>query len=1703
MKMNLKKILSSFFIVAISFNVSAQVVLHEEDFEGAFVSWGLNSWVSGPTFTTTTFGGHNSWVVNNDYSGITVVGPPSISIPDTDPQPVGNITNAPNGNYLHTVSDTGVVTFGVNNSNYLDMIYTTPTVPEWIAATSPAISTVGYTGVEVDFWWIGGDTGVAATGGAQLYYRVNFGVWASTGVTLQSSTWQNQTFTNPLWDNVGSVQFAFVFNNDMGGVEFEGFGADQFVMTGLPPCQVDIGDDDQFICGGDSLLLTASTLTPTGLFQWNTGETTQSIWVTTPGTYTVDAWDSVGCYSNDAVNVIMAPPLGNPIVSITDASACLVPDGEIDITAAGGIPPYYYSIDGGVSYVTTNPFTGLSFGYYDVVVMDSTGCSIPGGTVLVDEPSTITIDNVVDADLGCNSLGSIDITASGGVATLYYSIDGGVSFSNTTGLFSNLTAGTYDVQVTDLVCTTIGSSYTFSDPSVTIDSLNVVDELCNGVGEGQIIIYASGGNGNLSYSINGGSTFAVTDTFTMLTAGTYDVIVSDNTCSDTVLAIISEPGSLYANANILGGYNGVGITCAGASTGVLFVETFNGTAPYSFVWYDSNMTILPEVLGVNSVPGTDAIGNPFLVFNDTITGVSAGTYYVEVIDANGCSEVKDITILENAPLTSVMLSDSVSCTNLSDGSAQVIVSGGIPPYSYQWSSGSTSDTANGLADGQYWLIVEDSLNCVLVDTVDIFEPFQLQVNATSTDVSCFGLNDGILTATPFNGTSGYTYEWTYPGYPIIGNTQEVIGVQPSTNYKYVVTVTDANGCTAVDSTWVGEPDPIQIIQIDTASAYCTQVPYGLNTGMCAVQATGGVPDAEGDYNFVWYSVGTFPGSWDNFTDNQSEITTTEAGYYQVLVTDSNGCQSNFTAVIPLVETLMLDTMHVTNNVCWQADDGSLTAFAIGGCGMEFPNACGYTYTWAGTPPIVSQTLPDLQAGFYSVTITDDNGCSITETAEVTEPDQILLSLNAIDQSCTGDVDANDGQIEVVISGGLDPNYDLTWFDDAANQLGTVNTTGVYTITGLTDGFYDVEVTDSNSCMGFVAFSSPDVLLVEIEAGYPVSSAIDLNPNVLDLMLDCYNVDNGHAEVDNPDANLNYVWYLDGNPIDAGTYTNSSGAGNLEVAAYYDGTLCETFSLPVTISEPPAIAVNAVITPESCVGANDGSIVLPNYYGDITGGTPYPAGWNPYVVSWDPSSAAVPGNFTLEDLAPGTYSLGVEDYNGCVYPIEFIINPAEPLLVSISNPNDAAFNGYWVDCAGDNTGRAQVNITGGQPAAAVPFYDILWSNSQTTGTATGLSAQTYSVTITDDNGCEEVATVQVTEPQPLSLDAIEVTGISCNGMDDGHAVVYPDGGVPNYAIGSISNIGAGTHVNITSLVPGVNAITVTDANNCNYVLDVNINEPAPLVLTTTTSMYGFFEVSCYGESDGVITASVTGGTADENGNYDYVLSGDGNNFLQDDLPVDFTSLTIGLYNVTVTDVNGCTDLSSGILLTQPDEITAEYTTDYLVAQPTPFILDFQDLSQPTILNATTPQSAVVTSWVVDGVSEVFGAGNFDNTQSYTFYSMGEHEVTIVATNNNGICSEEYTEYFMAQGLSENNVFSPNGDEINDQFSFENYGLLEMNAIFYNRWGEKVYEMFTPDASWDGVSMNGQEVPEGVYFYVLNAKGEDGSVYEEKGSVTIYR
>ena len=167
----------------------------------------------------------------------------------------------------------------------------------------------------------------------------------------------------------------------------------------------------------------------------------------------------------------------------------------------------------------------------------------------------------------------------------------------------------------------------------------------------------------------------------------------------------------------------------------------------------------------------------------------------------------------------------------------------------------------------------------------------------------------------------------------------------------------------------------------------------------------------------------------------------------------------------------------------------------------------------------------------------------------------------------------------------------------------------------------------------------------------------------------------------------------------------------------------------------------------------------------------------------------------------------------------------------------------------------------------------------------------------------------------------------------------------------------------------------------------------------------------------------------------------------------------------------------------------------MSKPAPFTVEFIDVSQNS--------DVTLNQWWVNGnnTTSNFYEGFATNSYQYTFTEIGDHEVILEVTD--GTCADTISLVISVQGIVEFNAFSPNGDNINDNFSFENYGISDLNAIFYNRWGDKIYEMNSPSDTWNGVSMNGLEVPEGVYFYVLNATGEDGTPYNEKGSVTIYR
>ena len=288
------------------------------------------------------------------------------------------------------------------------------------------------------------------------------------------------------------------------------------------------------------------------------------------------------------------------------------------------------------------------------------------------------------------------------------------------------------------------------------------------------------------------------------------------------------------------------------------------------------------------------------------------------------------------------------------------------------------------------------------------------------------------------------------------------------------------------------------------------------------------------------------------------------------------------------------------------------------------------------------------------------------------------------------------------------------------------------------------------------------------------------------------------------------------------------------------------------------------------------------------------------------------------------------------------------------------------------------------------------------------------------------------------------------------------------------------------------------------MNIELIEPDLLVVNGTSSgdynpYPGGFDISCKGLNDGVCYADPFGGVPGTAG-YIYSWSGPINGQIANLDQI--SNLFVGTYSVTVTDANGCTDVQS-FTLTEPadDFVATVHLVDYAGAGIAPLSVSFED--------ATVTVDDIQHTFYWPSGDSVLYNGNGSTSQNVTFPSktfteIGPNAVDIIVTNMNSGCTDDTTFIIDVQGIPEiNNVFTPNGDGINDYFNFGEYAMKSISVSLYNRWGEEVYSWSTSNTQWDGRGIDGEDVAEGVYYYVLNAIGQDGFVYERKGSITLLR
>jgi len=991
--------------------------------------------------------------------------------------------------------------------------------------------------------------------------------------------------------------------------------------------------------------------------------------------------------------------------------------------------------------------------------------------------------------------------------------------STATGAYSDFATGLtpstliyYRAYATNNVGTSYGAVLSFTTNAALTATQSQTDVTCNGGSNGTGTVVATGGKTPYTYSWSpAGGTGA---TASGLAAGTYNITITDGDASTLVKTFdILQP----------------------AATPI----TFTGNPPNRTICPGNNTTFPATAVNATSYQWEVNTGSGYSTITNggvysgattatlTITGATASMsgYLYQLRASSLCipsgSTSNPATLTVPSMTVSTIAKGNVQCYGENSGSAFLSVSGGIPPYTYSWApSGGSASSASNLAPGTYTVTVTDNIACSTTHEVVINGPtVAFTATPSTTAVSCFGGNNGTATITAAGGTAPYTYAWS------TGAITQSITVRQAGTYS--VTVTDGNGCELeVDNIVIGQPAAMLDGTPSSTSVSC----FGGNNGTATIAPTGGTPG----YTYDWSNGAT--------TATASNL---QAGTYSVTITDANSCTRTISDIVVGGPAAALDGTPSTTSVsCFGGSNGTATIAPNGG-------TPGYTYDWSNGA--TTATASNLQAGTYSVTITDANSCEkLISNILVLQPTVLTANPTQTNVSC---FNGANGTATVAPTGGAG-GYTYLWA-----HSGSTNASA----TGLTAGTYSVKITDANAC--------------ERDQSFTISepAAIVLTPGTINNV-SCYNGSNGTATVSAAGGagSFTYSWSPAG-----GTAATASGltAGTYTVTVT-DANSCqatETF----TISQPAAALTVSSSTQDNitCGGTPSGSASV-----TVNGGT------GAYTYLWTPTGGTAA---TATGLYSGTYIVYITDVNGCETSETFTITePADPLTASSGTVANIA-------CYGETTGSAEVNVTGGDGN-----YTYSWSPSGgTAATATGLAAGTYTVTVTDGASCQTTQTFTITQPAEALSASTASTGVSCFGGSNGSASVTVSNGTSPYTY-AWSPLG-GNVSSISGRPAGDYTCTITDANGCTLVKTITISTPAQFSATVSKT-----DVSCNGGSNGTATVTPSGATAPFT--YTWNPTGGSN--------ATASGLSAGTYVVVVQDANTC-QYSVSVTIDQPDVLTA--------------------------------------------------------------------------------------------------------------------------------------------------------------------------------------
>ncbi len=1024
----------------------------------------------------------------------------------------------------------------------------------------------------------------------------------------------------------------------------------------------------------------------------------------------------------------------------------------------------------------------------------------------------------------------------------------------------------------------------------------------------------------------------------------------------------------------------------------------------------------------------------------------------------------------------------VDCKGDATGAINITASGGNDSFTYEWSNGATTEDLSNLVAGNYTVTVTScGGNETQTATFTISEPVAaLSMVSQVTNETCFGQNNGGINITVTGGSFSppgclsYTYIWSNGP-----TSQDLSGIGPGT---YTVTITDCNGCQLVS-------DPIQVAGPPSQfSAQPMAIPVKCNggsDGSIVVNASGGV----GPYQYRVLNVAPYP-AWSTGSTFANLI----AGLYTVQSRDALGCilTTQVTVTQPDAISMLISAQDATASNC----DGEITSIVLGG-------TAPYNCLWDGPNQFISadcNLLTDLCPGAYDITVTDANNCTATASTFVPAPLSVTFEKkDACFNSCNG-------SITLTPVGGIPPlQYD--WSNNATTQ----------NINGLCVGSYTVTVSSPTD-------GQQSILTVNISEGAPFSAPVAaITPPTSSV--DC----NGSVTINSVSGGFgppfSYDW-SNGN-------TGPTAMGLCDETEYLvtitDVNGCATVESYIPDFIPVPLVSSAVSSP-SCSSGSTGSLTLTN-----NGGFP------PYDYAINgPSGSQTHNNepssvYTFNNLAPGTYNVTIVD--GATGPdLQDTTFTADVSTVVLTIDPVQSFS-----ATPTQNGKIKIDPHGG----TIPYH-YQWSNGSNAQDPTNLAPDTYDLTICDDNGCCQVFNDIEVGLLSATNDLVKPT---CPDELGSIAVIPTGGNWPYTYVWKSGGQILGTDSILANQPIGSYTVVITDALGTSILENYELTSVSNLDATVAaTSDFNGFDIRCAGGNTGVAEVTPLNGAAP----YSYSWSNNATTKI-------VTGLNAGIYTVEVTDMEGC-KIPKSVEVTEPPDLTvtaegersgcgensglatafpgggvAPYTYVWDGGQSTQTaILLFGGDIQVQVKDANGCASigtATVPAYeplVVTGFSEPDEGSQ--NGKAVVVVESGTWPYSFIwkdFTSQDSVLSELFPGDYLVK-ITDNNdcqenliikvgdatqcgearsIITPEGDGLNEEFLIGCLSRFSDNRLeIYNRWGQLVYQVknYNDSDLWRGTNNRGNDVPDGVYYYVFEYTDPvTGTLEVKKGSVTVLR